>query len=238
MVETSLKTQSTPGGEFARAPRLILEFIDGLQEDIGTIVQVTPYGLHKVIPKLAKEQTSMLSLKAFEGTQNLSIRYNVPTSSYYIQEDSAVSQTFVRVEGTHSLLDRQTVALCDSRVTIQISQSKYSLHSLFITCIKGPQEGFEFEFAHVQSPIHIGRLSTCHVAIDDESMSRIQCTIAYEFPNGGWSLRDGDGRKRSLNGTWVLIQEYTEVYHTMVVKTASAMLLVTSTQAKIEPVSF
>lgn len=57
-------------------------------------------------------------------------------------------------------------------------------------------------------------------------MSRIQCRFIYEWPNGGWTLKDGNGKKRSLNGTWVRIEEFCEVYHTMVVKTSSALILV------------
>jgi hypothetical protein len=66
-------------------------------------------------------------------------------------------------------------------------------------------------------------------------MSRVQCRFIYELPKGGWRLQDGDMRKRSLNGTWVVVEEYCEIYHTMVLKTNSALILVLSTQAKIEP---
>jgi hypothetical protein len=76
------------------------------------------------------------------------------------------------------------------------------------------------------------------VVVADDSMSRVQCRFLYEFPKGGWRLQDGDIRKRSLNGTWVVIEKYCEIYHTMVLKANSALILVLSTQAKIEPVEF
>ena len=50
--------------------------------------------------------------------------------------------------------------------------------------------------------IRIGRSKTNDIDIDfnDESTSRLQTTIFYE--NNNWYIIDGDGSKKSLNGTW------------------------------------
>lgn len=64
-------------------------------------------------------------------------------------------------------------------------------------------------------------------------MSRAQCRFVYQQPLGGWHLYDGDGKKRSLNGTWVMIDDYCEVTHSMVIKSESAMILVSASQARI-----
>jgi pSer/pThr/pTyr-binding forkhead associated (FHA) protein len=65
-------------------------------------------------------------------------------------------------------------------------------------------------FQPTKSTIKVGRSSECEVAIDDNMLSRVHCTIEYRN-NVGWIIRDGtvlknrDGsydNKPSTNGTW------------------------------------
>mmetsp|Transcript_7407 Transcript_7407/g.13815 ORF Transcript_7407/g.13815 Transcript_7407/m.13815 type:complete len:283 (+) Transcript_7407:1126-1974(+) len=228
--DSSLKTQISPEREVVRAPLLLLEFIDGYLQDIGTLIKVSPYGLIKSVqtkPDLSQRSAPKSLSKTLEEakTQRIDLKFHPPSSSYYIRENSSESSSYFRVDGNYSLTSKQKVAFCESLVTVEIAQS-----NLILTFIKGPRLGLSVQFTTVQSPILIGRLPTCHIPIEDDSMSRIQCKITYEPSYRCWMLQDGDGKKRSLNGTWILIEEFCEVYHTMVLKTSSAIIL-----ARIEP---
>jgi pSer/pThr/pTyr-binding forkhead associated (FHA) protein len=65
-------------------------------------------------------------------------------------------------------------------------------------------------FQPTKSAIRVGRSSDCEVAVDDNMLSRVHCTIEYRN-NTGWVVTDGnllknkDGTneiKHSTNGTW------------------------------------
>lgn len=64
--------------------------------------------------------------------------------------------------------------------------------------------------------IRIGRSKTNDIDIDfnDESTSRLQTTIFYE--NNNWYIVDGDGNKKSLNGTWFFADEYITINEGMI----------------------
>ena len=53
-----------------------------------------------------------------------------------------------------------------------------------------------------------GQNQNINVAFTEDSTSRFQCTISYDEYNRSWKIIDGDGAKKSLNGTWVLADEY------------------------------
>lgn len=60
--------------------------------------------------------------------------------------------------------------------------------------------------------MRFGRKKTKDIPIDvcfnEESTSRLHCTITYENEKGKWTAVDSDGRaKKSLNGTWYLADE-------------------------------
>ena len=64
--------------------------------------------------------------------------------------------------------------------------------------------------------IRIGRSKTNDIDIDfnDESTSRLQTSILYE--NNNWYIVDGDGNKKSLNGTWFFADEYITINEGMI----------------------
>lgn len=102
----------------APATALTLEILDGPQKDIGTNVHITPHGLTKSTQRII-EQTVALDTEA----QLLDVKYNLPSSSYYIKERVALDQLYFRVDGSHSLVARQLVGFCDNLVSVEVNQA-------------------------------------------------------------------------------------------------------------------
>jgi pSer/pThr/pTyr-binding forkhead associated (FHA) protein len=67
----------------------------------------------------------------------------------------------------------------------------------------GTNQNNEYSFnSNEKQYIKLGRIKNNDIDLEfnDESTSRIQTTIFYE--NNNWYIIDGDGSKKSLNGTW------------------------------------
>lgn len=61
----------------------------------------------------------------------------------------------------------------------------------------------------------------CDIRFEDNQLSRLQCTIAFE--SGSWKLRDGDGTKLSTNGTWLFVDELFPIYDEMIFKAGQTL---------------
>ena len=66
------------------------------------------------------------------------------------------------------------------------------------------------------------------VRIEDNLLSKIQCTIFYNH-SGGWTLVDGDLQihKASTNGTWLYINEDLELFDGMIFKSCKTLFQAT-----------
>jgi hypothetical protein len=63
-----------------------------------------------------------------------------------------------------------------------------------------------------EDTILIGRHSKCHVKIDNAVLSKFQCFLKYDHQNQEWWIQDGmESGKRSMNGTWLYLQEEHEL---------------------------
>jgi hypothetical protein len=55
--------------------------------------------------------------------------------------------------------------------------------------------------------------------VHQESNARIFNILHRLFYEGNnWYIVDGDGEKESLNGTWLLVDEYMDIYEGMIVR--------------------
>lgn len=70
--------------------------------------------------------------------------------------------------------------------------------------------------------LYIGRDLNNDVYINDQLLSRIHCTVFYK-ENLGWLIKDGNIKDNNLvtpstNGTWLMINEDTEIFNNMIFK--------------------
>jgi pSer/pThr/pTyr-binding forkhead associated (FHA) protein len=65
-------------------------------------------------------------------------------------------------------------------------------------------------------------MSSCDIIVNDTSLSRNQCTLAYS--DGNWILFDGTTEgKKSTNGTWVYVDDYFQIYTGIVFKACGCL---------------
>jgi predicted component of type VI protein secretion system len=82
----------------------------------------------------------------------------------------------------------------------------------------GPSTGEVFYFKPDSDVIKIGRSTNCEVAIEDAVLSKLQAHIRYNPEKECWILEDGSNGKRSLNGTWLYLNDDFEIYNGMTFK--------------------
>ena len=64
----------------------------------------------------------------------------------------------------------------------------------------------------------MGRSNTCDVAIEDAVLSKFQASIYFNPEKESWILEDGLNKKKSLNGTWLYLNDDYEIYNGMTFK--------------------
>ena len=72
------------------------------------------------------------------------------------------------------------------------------------------------EFLPEDAPIKLGRSENCKVKLADSSLSRFHCKVDYIGDR--WMIRDGDGDKESMNGTWLFCDEEARIDHQSIFK--------------------
>ena len=73
-----------------------------------------------------------------------------------------------------------------------------------------------------KSKLYIGRDLNNDISINDEILSRIHCTVFYK-KKIGWLIKDGNIKENNMvtpstNGTWLMINEDTEIINNMIFK--------------------
>jgi len=67
------------------------------------------------------------------------------------------------------------------------------------------QETHYFSPETCEEPISIGRNAGCKIQIEDLVLSKFQCVIEFDHESKTWMLLDGNGQKKSMNGTWLYL---------------------------------
>lgn len=67
-------------------------------------------------------------------------------------------------------------------------------------------------FQNSKSIITVGRNKDCTLHFDkSSSFSRVQFVIQYDENLNKWFVSDGDGKKKSTNGTWLFLNSAFEI---------------------------
>lgn len=104
------------------------------------------------------------------------------------------------------------------RVEIKAEQSNNLYHEseIILTVVHGINNNKQYYFSSKENRvIQIGRVKESDNSIDiefnDERVSHLQTKIFYD--KNTWYIIDGNGlEKKSSNGTWLLLDEYTGVW--------------------------
>lgn len=63
-------------------------------------------------------------------------------------------------------------------------------------------------------------MTDCHIKLEDSGLSRYHC-IAYYDKN--WMFTDGDGQKKSTNGTWLFAEKFFEILDGMMIRAGETL---------------
>lgn len=171
------------------------------------------------------------------------IFYSIDRDSYYLRDLAQGNAFFVKLEfplvkPSQLLKDNHILGIGEGFVVVNIfpeSEQHGSRLRLKVFGGKSTGEIFYFEAKdHVDHCIQIGRHKSCVIKLDDNLLSKVQCSVFYN-PTAGWTLIDGDITKHraSTNGSWLTLNEDFEVYNGLVFKTYQTLFQVRHRQANI-----
>ncbi|CAG9325073.1 unnamed protein product [Blepharisma stoltei] len=158
------------------------------------------------------------------GKKHLVIKFIPNKGKYFISDLGEGTGTFVRIDAPLVLRDSYIISFGDSHMATQFVPNMPNKISLKF--LEGPKQNEVITFTDAEGKILIGRMVDCRIRFEDNSMSRYQCNIQY-FPDRGWALEDGDGNKKSTNGTWLFVEEDFEIYNAMVFKAGKSLFEIT-----------
>lgn len=156
--------------------------------------------------------------------RHLQIEYNIDVNSYFIKDLGIGFGAFVKLEMPLELKDNHLLNLGESFIIVNLINEKFSMANYSISThdskestechmklrlklFGGPSTGEVFYFKPDSDIIKIGRSNSCDVAIEDAVLSKFQAHIYFNSERDCWLLEDGFSGKRSLNGTWLYLND-------------------------------
>jgi len=74
--------------------------------------------------------------------------------------------------------------------------------------------------------ILIGRRNDCDIQFEECCFSRVHITIEFDESTKSWTIQDGHGDSRSMNGTWILKESY-EISDQLTFKIDKSLFVIT-----------
>jgi hypothetical protein len=155
--------------------------------------------------------------------------------SYFIKDLGIGFGAFVRLEKPLELKDNHLLNMGESFIIVNLINEKFSIANYSISThdskethdshlklrlklFGGPSTGEVFYFKPDTDVIKIGRSNNCDVVIEDAVLSKFQAHIYFNHEKECWCLEDGFNSKKSLNGTWLYLNDDFEIYDGMTFK--------------------
>ena len=205
---TNQKAASTPASDVELVPRLILEVRDSPSFPKGKTFQITPSGAKESKRQVIDGRTIIGSdsnscdivMNGDEdvGRMHCAIEFNTKEKRYQVRDLGEGNGTFMKIEDKLILHNSDIISFGDTHAGIVLTEQSTSLS---LQVYEGPHADQEFTFAPSDSIVRIGRVRDCALQIDDKNLSRCHCFLSFHEATG-WTVTDGDGNKRSANGTW------------------------------------
>lgn len=136
--------------------------------------------------------------------RHFEVAYRPETKSYWVRDLGVGFGAFLRLDAAIKLRDNSLLNLGESFIVVNL-EPPTDRPRLKLKLFGGPCKGEVFTFAerdYHDFHIHIGRLPTCEVVIDDNLISKCHTSMWYQ--QDAWVVSDGDVEKlrSSTNGTW------------------------------------
>ena len=198
-------------GDTMRVKKVLLEVQDSPSLRAGKCFVITPSGLRQSNRQMGDGRTIVgteptncdivLSPEDKDiGKMHFVIEYNQANECFYIKDLGEGNGTFMKIEGSHTLHNGDVLSFGTSHAGVQI-QSQGQGSTLTLRFFEGPRANDMISFGSNDEFVKIGRVQDCTIVIDDNNLSRYQCMIQHQ-QGKGWVVIDGDGSRKSANGTW------------------------------------
>jgi hypothetical protein len=129
---------------------------------------------------------------------------------FYVIDNKKGTGLFVKIKDEVMVDHDMIVSFCASHMILQVENEKQQQATtgekiIKIRFLQGAHQNKERAFSSKEKTIiRIGRSKEAEIVYKDDSVSRIQCTLAFE--SGEWILYDGQlengSNKSSTNGLW------------------------------------
>jgi len=186
-----------------------------------------------IIPAKDKESAQRHKGRHFQ------VEFHIPTQTYRIKDLGVGYGAFVKLEHPLILKDNHLLNVGESFLVInlleddedsttvsplnsrrdKVVESPQRAPRLRVKIFGGPNTGdcFYFTAPLENGCIKIGRRNNCEIQVEDNLLSKYQCTIKF-LPEEGWILIDGTEKRPSTNGTWLYMNDDFEIYNGIIFK--------------------
>ncbi len=160
--------------------------------------------------------------------RHFQIRYDSMANAYFARNLGLGLGLFLKLDRVMRLTEPCLIHIGESYLFLMVVPRPPALPRLRLTLYGGVSTGqvlyFEPEDYGVSS-LYIGRDQSCGISIEDTLVSKVQTTIRHRE---GWEVLDGNGDsgRPSTNGTWLYVQEDTELRGNMILKVGQTLFQV------------
>ena len=160
------------------------------------------------------------------------INYNEIKKKFYIFDNLSGTGTFVKLTKEIIIKQNMIISFCVDYMYFDIKNLKKNLTQInikFLNKFNNSEKQSEISFTNNEyNYFSIGRSDICNYQYNDDSVSKVQCTLIYQ--NNNWYIYDGlyneYDKKLSTNGLWLLTKDGIGLKNKMIIKTGNMKIFV------------
>ena len=160
------------------------------------------------------------------------INYNEDKKKFYIKDNLSGTGTFVKLTKEIIIKQNMIISFCVDYMYFDIKNLKKNLTQInikFLNKFNNSEKQSEISFTNNEyNYFSIGRSDICNYQYNDDSVSKVQCTLIYQ--NNNWYIYDGlyneYDKKLSTNGLWLLTKDGIGLKNKMIIKTGNMKIFV------------
>lgn len=160
------------------------------------------------------------------------INYNEIKKKFYIFDNLSGTGTFVKLTKEIIIKQNMIISFCVDFMYFDIKKLKNNstqINIKFLNKFNNSEKQSEISFTNNEyNYFSIGRSDICNYQYNDDSVSKVQCTLIYQ--NNNWYIYDGlyneYDKKLSTNGLWLLTKDGIGLKNKMIIKTGNMKIFV------------
>ena len=160
------------------------------------------------------------------------INHNEDKKKFYIKDNLSGTGTFVKLTKEIIIKQNMIISFCVDYMYFDIKNLKKNLTQInikFLNKFNNSEKQSEISFTNNEyNYFTIGRSELCNYQYNDDSVSKVQCTLIYQ--NNNWYIYDGlyhdYDKKLSTNGLWLLTKNGIGLKNKTIIKTGDMKIFV------------